>query len=365
MRRLACSVEPIHGGLHSLHCRLVKIGFRVFASIQQVIVIKKLDDVIQLGQGAGKGGDQRIDMHQTPAGVGYGVVIYAEFLANPGDVNRLRLAGSDIKQHLLQIAFTIYGGIDLAAVFASILDHERASLESLGDTLIGDDQSPGDALAQANHGKPEALVLGSGEQHLHLASHPGDSFHTLADVATTQRELGHFQVQRQHHIGATADLLVTGGTGAGGDAGTFGNVHVEEIGLWTRLFTQPPTQVIDVLLQSLPRVLPGALGMGEIGRQHLQGLHQTTQRQLATLARHLVLVDVVETALHLQGEHLALAHTQHTQGRGDLVDSPHALQQGFLVGGIIAVLHQRGLCILGLLVHQPENPFEGDDIRFA
>ena len=120
-----------------------------------------------------------------------------------------------------------------------------------------------------------------------------------------------------------------------------------------------------MLLEPLPRIHARTLRMRQVGRQHLQRLHKPTHHQFTALARHFVLVDVVEAALHLQGEHFALFHSQRAQGRRDLVDRPHAAQERRLLRGIVGVLHKCGLGVLRLLVHQPDHPLEGNDIRFA
>ena len=77
----------------------------------------------------------------------------------------------------------------------------------------------------------------------------------------------------------------------------------------------------------MPGVLAHALRVIEIGGNNLQRLHQAAHRQFATLSHQFVFVEKVETALHLQRKHLGLVHSKRTQGRCDLVHSPHAAQQ--------------------------------------
>ena len=129
-------------------------------------------------------------------------------------------------------------------------------------------QASGKTFAQAHmvNQKRSASVPANSTCILRATRH---GFHALADIAATQCEFGHFQIQGQHHIGPCSS-----------PPRRWQEWHRRLCQRprecpWksrpgARLFAEPAAQIVDVRLQSLAGILAGTLGMGKIGRQHFQ-----------------------------------------------------------------------------------------------
>ena len=186
---------------------IVLFGLRL-PQLVKIIPAQEIRHLIELAHRPGHGGHQCVHVQQATARGFDRAVINTKRPANLGDMYRPGLAGRDVEQDVLQVVLVIYLRVYGTAVFPGVLDQEGPGLENLGDAFIRSYQATGDALAQADHGKPEALDCCSCEQQLHFPGNPCNCLHAFGNIATTQRHLGSLEVECEHRIGTAFDFVI-------------------------------------------------------------------------------------------------------------------------------------------------------------